>query len=275
MRWADGGYTVVEVMVFLMISAVIFFSAVTVFHGQQGKTGFEQGLRDSVSKFQQYVDEVTTSVFSSGQYNCAVSNSSGRATLSKPSGGANGAGSNQGCIFLGRAIQVIPGQTSIYAYSVLGNQYTASGEPATSYAGTLPEPALASGVDLTEQYDTPWGKVTSSKITYSAGGTADSSLVSFYNSLQDGYQNSGVAGAQSITARGYNFTSSSLTSVRSDALKSCLEEQNANGLNCLNTPTISQWDICFSSTGSSQTALLSVFSNPSGITTNVNFTSCT
>lgn len=270
-----GGYTVVEVMLVLAISGVIFVAAVLVFQGQQGKTSFEQGMRDSSSKFQQYVDEVTTSVFSGGQYNCAVSNSTGRATLSVPPSGANGAGTNQGCLFLGRAIQVIPGQSSIYAYSVLGNQYTATGEPATSYAGTLPEPALAANTDLTEQYDIPWGKVTSSKITYTSGGTADSDLVSFYNSLQDGFQNSGVSGGLSATARGYNFTDNSLASVRSARLKSCLEEQNANGTDCTNTPTISQWDICFSSNGSSQTALLTILSNPSGITANVNFTSCT
>ena len=261
-----------EVMIFLAISGIIFAAAATLFQGQQGKTQFEQGMRDLASKIQQYVDQVGSSEFNGGgQYNCAISNSTGRAELS--AGNAN-TGTNQGCVFLGRAIQVLPGQPNVYIYSVLGSQYDSNGDTVTSYAGALPEPAFNTGADISEEYDTTWGKVLSSKVTYTSGSTVNSTLVSFYNSLQDGYQKSGAAGGPSITARGYNYNDNSLSSIKSTALKSCLEEQSANGVDCTNTPTINNWSACFASTGSSQTAILSVTSTPAGITTDANFTSC-
>ena len=267
-----GGYTVIEVMIFLAISGVIFVTAVLAFQGQQGKTSFEQGMRDLASQLQKYVSEVGTSVLpGADKYACSISISTGRTQLA--AGGA-GIGSNQACIFLGRAIQVIPTQSKLFAYSVLGNQYDANGETVTSFTSALPEPAFAAGTDLTDEYNTPWGTVSSSKITKLDGTTADSDLVGFYNSLQDGYQNSGVAGAQSIFAKGYNFVSNVLASTRSDAIKTCIEEQNANGINCTDAPIIKSWNVCFASTGSSQTAILSVVSTPAGITTDVNFTSC-
>ena len=276
MHRSNGGYTIVEIMIFLSVSAVIFIMATLVFQGQQGKTQFEQGMHDLASQLQLYVDQVSTTIFSGSQYSCSTQNSAGRAKLS--SSGGTGTGTNQDCIFLGRAIQVIPNQSKIFIYSVLGNA-TSNGDAVTSFAGSLPEPAIPDptthqGPDLTEEYDLPWGTVKSgsSTITYAAGGTTNSDLVSFYNSLQDGYQSSGAGGGQSITARGYNWpdSSSTLASVRGPDLKNCLEEQGS----CANTQAISTWTICFVSAGSSQTARLEIASTPAGITTNTNFTSC-
>ena len=273
MRWAHDGYTIVEVMVFLMISAVIFFGAAFTFQGQEGRSRFEQGMHDIASEIQKDVNEISTSLIpGSDQYACTVSSSSGRPTLSL---GGSGAGTNQGCIFLGRAIQVVPGQGKVFIYAVLGRQYTAAGEPVVSLASAMPEPAFDSGADLTDEYDAAWGKVLSSKITdYSSSSVTDSTLVGFYNSLRDGYQNSAATGGQSITAKGYNFNSTSLDSARSSSVRSCIEEQSANGVNCTSTPTISKWAVCFTSNGSNQTALLTASSTPAGVTTDIDFSSC-
>ena len=272
MRYLPGGYTVVEVMLFLVISGIIFAGAAFVFNGQQSKTAFEQGMRDLASQMQKYVDDVSTSLFLGGdKYSCAVSSSTGRAVLSA---GGSSLGSNQDCIFLGRAVQVVPTQQMIYIYSVLGNKSTSDGEAVTTFANAMPEPAFSNGADLTDTYFTAWGKVASSKITDTSGAVSDSDLVGFYNSLQDGFQNSGVTGAQAVFAKGYSFQSTDTNSARSPAIKSCIEEQNANGVTCANTPVIKSWDVCFSSTRSDQTAILAMDSTPAGITTDVNFTSC-
>lgn len=273
----SGGYTVIEIMVFLAVSMAILVAAQLVFQGQQGRTQFEQGMHNSASKFQQYVDRVGTSIFpGQGLYTCSISAVTGRSVIVA---GSSGAGSNQACIFLGNAVQVVPGQSKIYFYAVLGNTYkalsgSAQGEPVTSFSQAMPEPAFASGADLTQEYDIPWATVKSSTVTTNLGATTDSHLVGFYNSLQDGYFGSGVAGAQAIIAKGYNFTSNSLSSVRSDAVKSCIEEQSASGVNCTSTPQITKWQVCFQSVGSNQTALLTTQSTPAGITTNVEYLDC-
>ena len=83
-----------------------------------------------------------------------------------------------------------------------------------------------------------------------------------------------MAGAKAVIARGYKCPSNNLTSVRSDAVKSCIEEQSANGVNCTNTPQITKWEVCFQSVGSNQTALLTTQSTPAGITTNIDYLDC-
>lgn len=267
-----GGYTVIEVMLFLAISGVIFAGAAYVFSGQQNKTSFEQGMRDLSSQLQKYVGEVSTSVFTGGaNYTCTVS-AGGRAQLNA---GSPGQGTNQACIFLGRAIQVVPNQQKVYIYSVLGNKNTSNNESVTSFADAMPEPAISADADLTEEYFTSWGKVSSAKITTTSDIKSTSTLVGFYNSLQDGYQNSGVAGAQSVFAKGYSYQNSDPLNPKM-GVKSCIEEQNPDGTACTSTnaPIIKNWVICFASTRSAQTALLTLTSHPAGITTEVNFTSC-
>lgn len=267
-----GGYTIIEVMLFLAISGVIFATATFVFNGQQDKTSFEQGIRDFSSQLQKYVDDISTSVFLGGSnYTCSTSASTGRPTLSAGSGGQ---GANQDCIFLGRAFQVVPTQQKVFIYTVLGNKNTPLGDTVTSFTNAMPTPALTSGTDLTDEYFASWGKVTSSKVKYTSGTVVDSDLVGFYNSLQDGYQNSGVTGAQSILAKAYNYQSTDINSARSAAVASCIEEQNANGVTCVGPSLISSWSICFASTRTTQTALLNVASTPAGVTTDVNITTC-
>lgn len=271
----SGGYTVVEVMIFLTISAMIFVTAQLTFRGQQGRTQFQQGMHDTVSKVQQLVGQVGSGIFP-GQsiYSCATSNSTGRAALS--SGGS--VGSNQDCIFLGSALQVVTGKGDIHIYTVLGNRSVTSGtqsQPAVTLSQALPEPAVSNGANLTATYPTPWATVLSSKVTNAAGTVSDSTLVGFYNSLQAGYFNSGSSGGQAIIAKGYNFSSNDSASVNSAPVVSCLEELSASGVDCTNTPQITTWAICFQSTGSSRRALLTVSSTPAGITSDINFTSCT
>jgi len=254
---------------FLTISAVIFAGVALTFEGQRGKTDFQQGMRDLASKLQANVDQVGTGVFpGSSDYNCSGAFVSGntRATLSAGSGNL---GTNRGCIFLGMAVRVSPSQQTIYFYPVLGNQYTATGDTVTSLAAALPNPAADdSGIidGLVEQYSTPWGTLQSSQVTH--GIVTDSYMVGFYNSLQDGY-NSTTAGGQSIEALGYPYTSANPTDT---GIQNCIQQISGGG--CFSTPLISSWSLCYSSSGSNQTALLTVAPTPGGLTTNLNFTSC-
>jgi hypothetical protein len=264
-------------MIFLAVSAIIFVGAQLTFQGQQGKTQFEQGMRDASSKLQQYVGQVGTTLFNGGdRYDCSVSATTGRAALTASSGSQ--VGGSQDCIFLGDAFQVVPGKSDMYIYTILGNRSvtisSSQTEPATTLSQAMPEPAFASASGTSDTYAFNWATVLSSKITTTGGTTSDSDLVGFYNSLQQGYSGSGSSNGQSIIGKGYGFTSNDTGSYESAAVQSCIEEKNANGFDCSNTPQISQWQICFQSTGSSQTALLTATASPAGITTDVNFTSC-
>src|SRR4051812_11374835 len=106
MRARFGGYTIVEVMIFLAISSVIFVGAQLVFRGQQGSSQFEQGMRDMASVFEQYAAQVNSGRFTGGDnFTCAGSAISGP-VISAPTTGQ--AGTNDGCLFLGLAVRVVP-----------------------------------------------------------------------------------------------------------------------------------------------------------------------
>ncbi len=269
----SGGYTIIEVLIFLTISTAVFVAAQLVFQGQQGKTQFEQGMNELASRLQLYVGQVGTGIFpGQDQYSCSISVASGRSALSA---GGN-AGTSQECIFLGSAFQVVPGNSDLYIYTVLGNRtVTISGQvqPVTSLAQALPEPVVKNGANLTQTYSTTWAKVVSSKITLAAGTTTSSDLVGFYNDLSSSYASS-TPGGQSVAAKGYSFQSGSTSGVNSDAAVTCLEEQNANGFDCRNTPRVKSWTLCLESTGSSQNATLTVTPTPGGLTTNINYGAC-
>lgn len=268
-----GGYTIVEVMLFLAISGVLFVAATITFGGQQDKTAFEQGIKDFTSQLQKSVDEVSTSVFPAGNYTCQkdiITTPARPAPVLKNT--TSSQGTNQDCIFLGRAFQVVPTQQKIFIYGVLGIKSNALGEPITSFANANPTPAFATGMDLTEEYSFSWGKVISSKVVQSGTTTStDSDIIGFYNSLQDGAQASGVSGAQSVFAKGYNFVSSDINTARSASVQSCIQETSVA---CANTPTISSWALCFANSKTSQTALITVTSNPTGITTDTVIGGC-
>jgi len=136
MKRPEGGYTVIEVLLVIAISTIIFVSAIAVFGGQSRTTQFSQAMQDLQSKIQSYATEVTTGAQPdmSGYY-CGLSG--GKPILSTT-------GSNTGdCIFLGRTIHVYPGSNTIKIYTVLGTRVNpASGSPALTIAEANPEAAI-------------------------------------------------------------------------------------------------------------------------------------
>ena len=59
-RW--GGYTVIEVLIVLAISGVIFVSGVVMFSGQSNSTAFEQSMQDTNSEIATRIRGVVASI---------------------------------------------------------------------------------------------------------------------------------------------------------------------------------------------------------------------
>ena len=265
----SGGYTIIEVLLVLAISGAIFLSAVLVFQGQSGDTKFKQSMHDLNSKIQAYANQVSSSSspFSKG-YTCAVSGATHRPVLTA---GGGSVGTNEGCLFLGKAIQVGAPATSIYAYTVLGTRNQgglSGGAPAASFSEANPEPAIAADADLTEKYDILWqAKVLSSKVIDTSGAQSSRNLVGFYNDFTAA---GGPSESQQLLAKGYNCNAA--CDPKSAALQACIEEL-ASG-QCLNTPAISKWSLCISDDQNKQTAILEINATVQGVTTNLSFASC-
>lgn len=257
------GYTIVEVLVFLAVSGVIFVAAVLLFQGQQGKTQFDQSMRDLNSKVEQYVNDVNGGFFpGSDKYGCSVGAGSRPVLNNNPSG----LGANQSCIFLGKAIGVTAGGNSLKVYTVLGDRLDPTTQsPVTTLASAYAEPANQPGFDLTETYSILWGAtVKSSQFTPSSGGRAiDGDLVGFYSDLQG---NTTTGGAQAVAA--YGYPAPDLNNV------SCYIEGTATAAPTCSYYLMQSWQLCLQSGSSSRTALLQINSSSLGVTTKLTFGGC-
>lgn len=273
----SAGYSIVEIMIFLSVSAAIFFASMGLLSGQQGKTEFKQAVSDFSSKIQNSINEVKTGYYPNGggNFSCIVPNgANSRATIT---GTNSELGGNEDCIYLGKSIHLAEDSSSVYIYTVLGNRTVQNGSvriPATSFDDTKPEPIFGGGpVDLTEEYTIQsQAQVISSKVTEITSNSIYDNyfLTGFYSSLQETtVTNSGGSitdASQSLLSKGYNTTASP----RSAVIKNCINQD----VSCVNRK-IKRWEICVQSGSSNETALITISSTVGGVTSDLEFKACT
>ncbi|MDB5160774.1 MAG: hypothetical protein JWO96_154 [Candidatus Saccharibacteria bacterium] len=253
------GFTVIELMIALSISAIMLTSALTVFNGRKSSTEFTQGVYDLQSKVQNYATQVSSKVLPGyQQYTCAVSVATGRPVLTQASGG--GETTSENCIYLGQAFQVFQNGTLLYSYPVFGlRTYTdVNGNiqfpstPATAKA----EPALSS-VDGSYLLADTYSLLNGLKIVSATVGATESDFLTIYSSLSS----NNTSGNQiAVSAAPKTFSASD---VSADTLKSCIEGQSCSPIP-LNTTT---WKLCI--TNGVKNAQLSVKAASTGISTSL------
>src|SRR5436190_944047 len=109
------GYTIIEIMIVLAVSGFMLASAAVLLRGQSTETTFQQSLRDIESKIQDVANSVTQNLYpNADKYTCSAS--TGTAVLTAATGDL---GTNDSCLFLGRAIKAVTGKGKLYIYSVL------------------------------------------------------------------------------------------------------------------------------------------------------------
>lgn len=91
------GFTVVETMIFLGVSAALFISAMALVGGQQAKAEFNYGIQEFSAQIRDIVNDVST-----GYYPYSPG------TTCFATGSSSAQGTNSGCIFIGRVIQFAP-----------------------------------------------------------------------------------------------------------------------------------------------------------------------
>ncbi|MGF7228517.1 MAG: prepilin-type N-terminal cleavage/methylation domain-containing protein [Candidatus Saccharibacteria bacterium] len=97
----SSGFTIVEVMVVLAVTGVLFISAALAISGRTNKTQFQQSINDVVTMLSQSINSTSIGYYPNAS-NFACKNSSNSLVIT---GGANKQGTNNDCIFLGKATQ--------------------------------------------------------------------------------------------------------------------------------------------------------------------------
>lgn len=197
-----GGYTIIEVLIFIGVSAAIFFGAMTAIGGRQEQVQFAQGVREFDAKIRDILNDVTTGYFPSNEtVQCRVEN--GQTEISSTTD--TELGENSECIFVGKAIQFIPEGIGerIDIFTLAGRRYEDEDlTPSTTIAESRPVAIAQSGNnpsfrDATEQYDLLYGLKVTKVFRPSDAGT-EYGLIGVFTQ----FGGSGISDAQSVQVGG-------------------------------------------------------------------------
>lgn len=104
-RLARDGFTIVETMIVLAVTGVLFVSFVATISGRQDRVRFQQSVNAIKGELEQIINEAQTGYFpSNAQFHCTISG--GNLNIEEPDP-ANpvGQGRNEQCVFLGKVLQ--------------------------------------------------------------------------------------------------------------------------------------------------------------------------
>lgn len=127
--YPPGGYTIIETMIFLVISVALFGTVVTTMTQQTNRNRFAQAVETFERDMRDLLNDVSTGTYpSTGAVSCTSGTGPGGRPGFNP--GIVEQGSNTGCIFIGKVVQFSPknneGQFNIY--TMVGNR-TANAAP--------------------------------------------------------------------------------------------------------------------------------------------------
>jgi type II secretory pathway pseudopilin PulG len=254
-RQSAAGFTIVETLIVLAVTGTLFASAATLINGRQAKTQFQTGINAAKQQMQQVINESASGFFPGGGFNCTGS-IGGQPSFTI---GANAQGTNSGCTFVGKAVQLAPqGASATYVvYPLVGNRREVSGDNVTSiYSG--PGGAGAWPVALNQV----GSKTFSQQITFEDGLTVYQPLTTAaafgFISTFGGYTDSGgsscnglCSGSQQSQLYAVPLTSVSLN----EAPASAAPAMSGNGKFVLVAPD-SKVDICL--TDGTRSGLLTI-----------------
>lgn len=260
------GYTIVEVMIFLAVSGGLFVLTSFLVSGQQARTEFTQGVRETESQIQDIINDVSSGYYTNtNNFNCTAS-VPGRPSITAAA--ANQQGANSGCIFIGRAIQFAVHNTDegdINIYTVVGRRQVTVGtldREVKNYDETVPTaiarsilPGTGSIPDAFEQRTLQHG-LQVKWVRYIQGGTFDIGTVGLFSTFGQ-YAPSGanlVSGSQTVNLVPVPGSALNQTSLDAAAAIDNITTANTSAI----TNPSGGVEICFESGTSEQYAILTI-----------------
>lgn len=185
---SHSGYTIIEVMIFLVVTGTLLISAMAIFNGRQVRTEYVQSIRETDQRILTVANEVATGYFPEKEsFACTSSTTS---TNISPVNSER-QGGNEDCVFLGKIVQfgVDGDQRQYVVHTVAGSRKT----PDSSQIVTTLQEARPNTVDaLLEDFRIPYGGQAYRVRAQACGGT-DIAGFAIYQSL------GGVSGGDPIS----------------------------------------------------------------------------
>jgi prepilin-type N-terminal cleavage/methylation domain-containing protein len=185
------GYTVIEVMIVLSVSSLLLAAVVAGYSRQNTKTQFTNAVRDIEVTIQDILNDVSTGYYpASNDFNCIRSGSPAVPFLDE-SGSAE-QGTNQDCIFLGKAVELR--NNTFTAYTLVGLKNSTDDEEVLSTSIVDAENRI---VDIEGTFAT---HTLHASIDVQAKALSNSSNLSGF-AIVSGFGNAGVGGAGATTTQ--------------------------------------------------------------------------
>jgi prepilin-type N-terminal cleavage/methylation domain-containing protein len=178
------GYTIIEVMIVLAVSGVMFLIAAQFINGKQERTSFTAGVSEMASQIQDTIQQVTAGQYSDIPLTCIPGSPP---ALKEQVTSAQGIDTR--CVFIGKFFHFMPstGLSSYELFTLAGNRLVpGSSDPAASLAQVFPVPVQdpGTGFDLTTQAAIP-ENLQVKNTGGSIGVTVNGSATSGFGFIQD------------------------------------------------------------------------------------------
>jgi type II secretory pathway pseudopilin PulG len=124
-----AGFTIVETMIVLVVSAGLAVSAMLLVNGRQNKTQFQVAINSLQQQVQQIINETASGYYPGGNFTCQAN------ALSYPTltGVVAAQGTNGDCIFIGKALRLGAGSNAannvdFTVYPMIANRLDSAGK---------------------------------------------------------------------------------------------------------------------------------------------------
>lgn len=240
-RARGNGYTIVETMIFLVVSGALLSSVMVLVDGQQRKTEFSTVVRDFDSKLQSMIGNVSTGYYNNtGQTTCITAGGPPPTSITSITTGGTRQGQNANCTFIGQVmipLDPVNEVTTVSIYSTAGLRLNSSSQEVQNLSQARPKLITATSDD----FDLPSGMTVSMKVS----GTPFRSLGVFttfnqYSSgpvstLSSGSSRSNIYALSSPNPAGVEGQLLSGPSPASSSIQICLIDGDQVGVIMLNT----------------------------------------
>lgn len=177
----SSGFTIIEVLIVLVVTGLLFLSATALISGRTDQTDFEQSSRDFQQQIQAAINQVESGTYTGTTENCTPG------TPLTFSGNNYGQGTDEDCIFIGDLLEFGVGanQQGINTYTLAGLRQQANGKEMNSLANADPTivPLSSGGADVTPstlEYGLhPYTAAGQSSMSYSVNGSGLTSIGAF------------------------------------------------------------------------------------------------
>ena len=262
----SAGFTIVETLIVMAVTGVLFVSVFVTMSERQHKTEFIQATNDIHSSIQQVINEVSAGYYpSDNNFTCTKDPSTGQVLISNASSAAQG--TNNDCVFLGKAMQF--GETGTTAQQY--NTFSIAGlRTGTTLAGTDPTIIRYGTVDTTVSKPLKYGLTVLSMNYNNGGGDVAIGAVAFISALGT------IDAAGNYTSGSQSFNLVPITGLPAFTVPAGTMANAIDARLGMMGPIINPVNgvkICFQG-GANQTALATIGSNGHDLLVKMEITAC-